>query len=158
MLKYFLTVLDFKSSRLDTIKMQVESARLKRQSQNAPAKDSPREPTTASSTSKNLKAVSNAHKKPHAAASSSGHTSSSDKTRPKSAALPVKVNSFAKNQDLTKRNGNTVASDANAGAGLSLSKKLKIPNVEERLVSVILDEIVDHGQNIKFSDIGEFLV
>jgi hypothetical protein len=36
----------------------------------------------------------------------------------------------------------------------SISKKLKIPNVEERLVSFILDEIVDKAQNIKFSDIG----
>jgi spastin len=35
-----------------------------------------------------------------------------------------------------------------------VSKKLKIPNVDEKLISVILDEIVDQGQNVKFSDIA----
>ena len=41
---------------------------------------------------------------------------------------------------------------------LSLSKKLKIPNVEDKLVQFIMDEIVDHGQNVKFSDIGNYLL
>jgi spastin len=37
---------------------------------------------------------------------------------------------------------------------MSVSKKLKIPNVDEKLIAVILDEIVDHGQNVKFSDVA----
>jgi hypothetical protein len=40
---------------------------------------------------------------------------------------------------------------------IPLSKKLKIPNVEPRLVSFILDEIIDSGQNVKFADIGEVI-
>ena len=42
----------------------------------------------------------------------------------------------------------------NNNNNLTSSKKLKIPNVEDKLVSFILDEIIDNGQNIKFADIG----
>ena len=35
-----------------------------------------------------------------------------------------------------------------------ISKKLKIPNVEDKLVSFILDEIIDSGPSVKFNDIG----
>jgi spastin len=42
----------------------------------------------------------------------------------------------------------------NTNEKIPLSKKLKIPNVEEKLVSFILDEIVDHGQNVKFSNVA----
>jgi len=35
------------------------------------------------------------------------------------------------------------------------SKKLKIPNLDDKLVEFILDEIVDSGQTVKFSDIGK---
>jgi hypothetical protein len=34
------------------------------------------------------------------------------------------------------------------------NKKLKIPNVEDKLVSFILDEIIDNGPSVKFNDIG----
>ena len=51
------------------------------------------------------------------------------------------------------KNNNISGSNITA-KDISLSKKLKIPNVEERLVSFILDEIVDQVQKTKFSDIG----
>ena len=34
------------------------------------------------------------------------------------------------------------------------NKKLRIPNVEDKLVSFILDEIIDNGPSVKFNDIG----
>ncbi len=37
----------------------------------------------------------------------------------------------------------------------SISKKLKIPNVDDKLVEFILDEIVDSGQTVKFDDVGK---
>lgn len=40
---------------------------------------------------------------------------------------------------------------------MSLGKKLKIPNVDDRLVEFILDEIVESGQKTRFSDIGTYL-
>jgi hypothetical protein len=36
------------------------------------------------------------------------------------------------------------------------TQSIKIPNVDDKLVSFILDEIVDNGQKLKFSDIGQF--
>lgn len=39
------------------------------------------------------------------------------------------------------------------GPKITISKKLKIPNVDDRLVEFILDEIVDSGQSIKFDEV-----
>jgi hypothetical protein len=65
------------------------------------------------------------------------------------------------NKNSAINNNRNSASNANAAstpnAKVSLSKKLKIPNVEEKLVQFIMDEIVDHGQNVKFSDIGKVI-
>ena len=36
----------------------------------------------------------------------------------------------------------------------SILKNIKIPNVEKDLIANILDEILEHGPNIRFSDIG----
>lgn len=41
-----------------------------------------------------------------------------------------------------------------AGPKISIGKKLKIPNVDDKLIEFILDEIVDSGQTVKFSDIA----
>ena len=43
----------------------------------------------------------------------------------------------------------------NPSPKVGIGKKLKIPNVEDKLVEFILDEIVDSGQHVKFSDIGK---
>lgn len=66
----------------------------------------------------------------------------------------VKKPSAAVNRNSTNTSNPNAANSSTPNSKVSLSKKLKIPNVEEKLVEFIMDEIVDHGQNVKFSDIG----
>lgn len=66
----------------------------------------------------------------------------------------VKKPSAAVNRNSTNTSNPNAANSSTPNSKVSLSKKLKIPNVEEKLVEFIMDEIVDHGQNVKFSDIA----
>ncbi len=59
-----------------------------------------------------------------------------------------RIDSHHKFSDKTKKN------NSNSNKSAQKDQSIKIPNVDDSLVSFILDEIVDNGQKVKFSDIG----
>jgi hypothetical protein len=66
----------------------------------------------------------------------------------------INKNNVNKSSSMNRNTASNANASSTPNSKVSLSKKLKIPNVEEKLVQFIMDEIVDHGQNVKFSDIG----
>lgn len=84
----------------------------------------------------------------------------SGNSRPTSSSGSNQANFINKNINSVKKPTNNAASRSGATTASStpskvpLNKKLKIPNIEEKLIEFIMDEIVDHGQNVKFSDIA----
>jgi hypothetical protein len=55
----------------------------------------------------------------------------------------------------SKKTTNRLSTPPVSNEKIPITKKLKIPNIEERLVNFILDEIIDTSQGIQFSDIGD---
>ena len=76
-------------------------------------------------------------------------TNPAPSARPASATAPVKPSMYSNrvNTPAARHVVTAVPKDP-------VSKKLKIPNVEDKLVSFILDEIIDSGPSVKFNDIG----
>jgi hypothetical protein len=75
-----------------------------------------------------------------------------------SANRPVTANKTSKPMTNNLRNSTVGATGvAPQQAKVPITKKLKIPNVEERLVNFIIDEIVDVGQSVKFCDVGQLI-
>ena len=170
---------DHKSPRLDSIKKKVESTRVQRQ-QSRHAPSAPVVTTTAATGSSRINqtvvvkssvALASGYARPSSNTTSSTSTASS---RPTSAGT-AEAAAAAASTSLTRRATTTArpttatatkvrqppASTSTAPASgksqqqQSICKKLKIPNVEERLVQFILDEIVDNGQSVvKFADIA----
>lgn len=87
-------------------------------------------------------------------------SSASYAPRPSSGVVTKKTSNPARNSTYfgsTSGHSNGASGHSSTGQQIErvpVSKKLKIPNVDEKLISVILDEIVDQGQNVKFSDIA----
>lgn len=71
-------------------------------------------------------------------------------SRPASSNLSSAASSNTNNKKSTNRTSVPPVSNEK----IPITKKLKIPNIEERLVNFILDEIIDTSQGIQFSDIG----
>jgi spastin len=76
-----------------------------------------------------------------------------NKPRPTSSGLRGNQASAGATAAPTKKQPPSASAKTNSNT-IPLSKILKIPNVEEKLVTFILDEIVDSGENIRFSDIA----
>jgi hypothetical protein len=171
--------LDHKSPRLDSIKQKYETTKLKRDLQrqtsleqnanriisdvankliNIGTIETPISSSGASATSNRKtvqpsstrKIVTNSSR-PNSAIS--GHAQSSTSTN-----RPITSNKITKPTTNNLRNSTTAATGVTQQAKVPITKKLKIPNVEERLVNFIIDEIVDVGQSVKFSDVGQLIL
>ena len=172
---FFFFKKDHKSPRLDSIKQKYETTKLKR--------DLQRQTSLEQNANRIISDVANKLMNFSAGEtpiSSGGATTSNRKSlQPASSTKKITTNfsrpnsAFGGNIPSTSTNrpisanrtskpttNNLRASTAGAAGGAAqqpkvpITKKLKIPNVEERLVNFIIDEIVDVGQSVKFSDVG----
>ena len=81
-------------------------------------------------------------------------TKTTSNVRPSTSTRPSSSSSSLNKKEAPKVQPKQAAAATAAEKKVSISKKLKIPNVDDRLVEFILDEIVDSGQTTKFSDIA----
>jgi spastin len=132
--------LKHKSSRFDSIKERIATVLSKRHTKTEP------QPPATTTTPKTASKVNQRSMIPN---NNNNNNVVYNKPRPTSSGLRGN-HTFAAATAVTKK-PLTPSYHAN---NVQLSKKLKIPNVEEKLVSFILDEIVDSGQNIRFVDIA----
>ena len=168
----FIFVLDTQTSRFNAVRQRIENTRKERSAAGAAAgtsnnnnnnsnKNHYNETATAANIAK--KATKDLENKLSSLTFRGANHQASATSRPNSAASTniinrninnVKKPSATLNRNSTNTSNANAANSSTPNSKVSLSKKLKIPNVEEKLVEFIMDEIVDHGQNVKFSDIG----
>lgn len=150
--------LNHSSPRLDQIKENYEKTKLQRQLSRQSSTDQATANRLINEVADKLKAFS------YAPAATNNKVPPPKTTaqvkRPTSARLSSatgnsRPSTSKKSTPVANKSAATTSNPVNpATEKMSIGKKLKIPNVEEKLVNFILDEIVDVGQSVKFSDVA----